>query len=212
VGGQRSERRKWIHCFQDVTAVFFVVPLSGYDCCLAEERDANQMQESILLFDSICNSRWFTRTSMVGFQQKKPKGTYLTDLFFLDSLPEQGGYLPPQDLSELRSTLLSRLSRWVPHLKHLPSTTHLFHSAGADDFIAARNYFRQRFLRLNRSKVKQVYPAYTNATDPVLLKVVMASVTDIIISTHLRDSERFPFTRVCLHLLIHNLYMAALPM
>lgn len=98
-------------------------------------------------------------------------------------------------------------------MKHLPSTTHLFHSAGADDdFIAARNYFRQRFLRLNRSKVKQVYPAYTNATDPVLLKVVMASVTDIIISTHLRDSERFPFTRACLHLLIHNLYMAALPM
>jgi hypothetical protein len=30
VGGQRSERRKWIHCFQDVTAVLFLVGLSGY--------------------------------------------------------------------------------------------------------------------------------------------------------------------------------------
>lgn len=31
VGGQRSERRKWIHCFQDVTAVLFLVGLSGYN-------------------------------------------------------------------------------------------------------------------------------------------------------------------------------------
>jgi hypothetical protein len=37
VGGQKSERRKWIHCFQDVTAILFLVSLSGYDQCLVEE-------------------------------------------------------------------------------------------------------------------------------------------------------------------------------
>lgn len=37
-GGQKSERRKWIHCFQDVTAILFLVSLSGYDQCLVEER------------------------------------------------------------------------------------------------------------------------------------------------------------------------------
>ncbi|KAF8177569.1 G-protein alpha subunit-domain-containing protein, partial [Mycena galopus ATCC 62051] len=40
VGGQKSERRKWIHCFQDVTAIFFIASLSGYDQCLIENRDA----------------------------------------------------------------------------------------------------------------------------------------------------------------------------
>jgi hypothetical protein len=40
VGGQKSERRKWIHCFQDVTSILFLVSLSGYDQCLVEDRDA----------------------------------------------------------------------------------------------------------------------------------------------------------------------------
>ena len=37
VGGQRSERRKWIQCFDDVKAVLFVVALNGYDMTLFED-------------------------------------------------------------------------------------------------------------------------------------------------------------------------------
>lgn len=40
VGGQRSERKKWIHCFENVTAVLFLVSLAGYDQCLVEDKDA----------------------------------------------------------------------------------------------------------------------------------------------------------------------------
>lgn len=29
VGGQRSERKKWIHCFEGVTAIIFCVAMSG---------------------------------------------------------------------------------------------------------------------------------------------------------------------------------------
>ena len=38
VGGQRSERKKWIHCFEDVTAILFFVALSAYDLGLREEQ------------------------------------------------------------------------------------------------------------------------------------------------------------------------------
>jgi type IV secretory pathway TrbD component len=37
VGGQRSERKKWIHCFEGVTAIIFIVALSEYDLTLAED-------------------------------------------------------------------------------------------------------------------------------------------------------------------------------
>jgi hypothetical protein len=40
VGGQRSERKKWIHCFEGVTAVLFMAAISGYDQCLVEDKDA----------------------------------------------------------------------------------------------------------------------------------------------------------------------------
>jgi hypothetical protein len=31
VGGQQNERKKWIHCFDDVSAVLFIAALSEYD-------------------------------------------------------------------------------------------------------------------------------------------------------------------------------------
>ena len=74
VGGQRSERKKWIHCFEDVTAIIFCVALSAYDLLLAEDEETNRMHESMRLFDSICNNTWFRSTSMILFLNK-------TDLF-----------------------------------------------------------------------------------------------------------------------------------
>ncbi|KAB0801308.1 hypothetical protein PPYR_05662 [Photinus pyralis] len=71
VGGQRSERKKWIHCFEGVTAIIFCVALSGYDLVLAEDEEMNRMVESMKLFDSICNSKWFVSTSIILFLNKK---------------------------------------------------------------------------------------------------------------------------------------------
>ncbi|KAI9477133.1 guanine nucleotide binding protein, alpha subunit [Zychaea mexicana] len=74
VGGQRSERKKWIHCFENVTSVIFMVAISEYDQVLIEDESVNRMDEALTLFDSICNSRWFEKTSIILFLNK-------TDLF-----------------------------------------------------------------------------------------------------------------------------------
>ena len=39
VGGQRSERRKWIHCFDNVTSIIFLAVLSEYDQVLIESNN-----------------------------------------------------------------------------------------------------------------------------------------------------------------------------
>ncbi|KAF7373071.1 Heterotrimeric G-protein alpha subunit [Mycena sanguinolenta] len=73
VGPLRSERRKWIHCFESVTSIIFCTALSDYDQVLLEERGLvrfpflHRMHESLVLFDSIVNSRWFMRTSIILF-------------------------------------------------------------------------------------------------------------------------------------------------
>jgi len=70
VGGQRNERKKWIHCFENVTAVLFVAAISEYDQVLYEDEQTNRMHEALNLFDEICNSRWFRSTSMILFLNK----------------------------------------------------------------------------------------------------------------------------------------------
>lgn len=71
VGGQRTERKKWIHCFEGVTAVLFCVALSEYDQKLLEDDETNRMMESLSLFQEICHVQWFTETSIILFLNKK---------------------------------------------------------------------------------------------------------------------------------------------
>jgi guanine nucleotide-binding protein G(i) subunit alpha len=71
VGGQRSERKKWLHCFDSVDAVVFVVAMSEYDQVLSEDKSVNRMKESLKLFSTICNIKWFRKASMLLFLNKK---------------------------------------------------------------------------------------------------------------------------------------------
>ncbi|EPE09889.1 guanine nucleotide-binding protein alpha-3 subunit [Ophiostoma piceae UAMH 11346] len=103
VGGQRSERKKWIHCFEDVTSIIFCVALSEYDQVLLEESSQNRMMESLLLFDSVVNSRWFMRTSIILFLNKvdifkqklsrSPLGNYFQDYSGGDDTNKAAKYL-----------------------------------------------------------------------------------------------------------------------
>jgi len=70
VGGQRSERKKWIHCFEGVQCLLFMAALSGYDQCLVEDVHANQMHEALMLFESLVNGEWFKDKPIILFLNK----------------------------------------------------------------------------------------------------------------------------------------------
>jgi len=70
VGGQKSERKKWIHVFQDVSALVYTVALSEYDLVLSEDGKTNRMQDSLQLFKSVVNNKWFFDTPTILFFNK----------------------------------------------------------------------------------------------------------------------------------------------
>lgn len=76
VGGMRSQRKKWIHAFEDVDSIVFTVDTSAYCRKLFEDERVNRMLEQLVLWDSVANNRWFMKTNFVLMFTK------------VDSLPE----------------------------------------------------------------------------------------------------------------------------
>eukprot|EP00128_Syssomonas_multiformis_P005471 Colp12_sorted_trinity150504_noHs@6699 len=70
VGGQRSERRKWLQCFSDTTAIIFIVAISEYDQVLREDNKTNRLREALSLFGSIWTNKWLDTVSIILFQNK----------------------------------------------------------------------------------------------------------------------------------------------
>ncbi|KAM9307360.1 guanine nucleotide-binding protein subunit alpha-14-like [Pholidichthys leucotaenia] len=70
VGGQRSERKKWIHCFENITTLIFLTAISEYDQTLYESKDINRLSESLALFKTIISSTWFQESSTILFLNK----------------------------------------------------------------------------------------------------------------------------------------------
>ncbi|OUC40533.1 g-protein alpha subunit [Trichinella nativa] len=100
VGGQRDERRKWIQCFNDVTAVIFVCASSSYNMVLLEDKTVNRLRESLSLFKSIWNNRWLKTISVILFLNKQDllaekikSGRHKLEDYF----PEYSNYLIPSD-------------------------------------------------------------------------------------------------------------------
>ncbi|KAI5393536.1 guanine nucleotide-binding protein subunit alpha, variant 2 [Lathyrus oleraceus] len=70
VGGQRNERRKWIHLFEGVSAVIFCVAISEYDQTLFEDENKNRMMETKELFEWVLKQQCFEKTSFMLFLNK----------------------------------------------------------------------------------------------------------------------------------------------
>lgn len=70
VGGQRNERKKWIHLFEGVTAVIFCAAISEYNQTLFEDETKNRMMETKELFDWVLKQACFEKTSFMLFLNK----------------------------------------------------------------------------------------------------------------------------------------------
>ncbi|XP_054908706.1 guanine nucleotide-binding protein subunit alpha-11-like [Poeciliopsis prolifica] len=87
VGGQRSQRKKWIHSFENVTSIIFLAALNEYDQVLYESQTDNRLRESLDLFKTLISSHWFKKSSTILFLnktdllQEKIKTSHLASYF-----------------------------------------------------------------------------------------------------------------------------------
>jgi len=96
VGGQRSERKKWVRCFENVTAVLYVVAISEYDQLCYEDNETNRVIEALDLFEDIANSEWFADIDIILFLNKKDllreKVKTISPQNFFSEYKGDGGY------------------------------------------------------------------------------------------------------------------------
>ena len=134
VGGQRSERKKWIHCFDNVTAIMFVVSIAEYDQVLEEDGVTNRMMESMELFENIVNNTYFKKKSFIVFFNKKDLfEKKIQDKSIKDTFPEYTGdpksftesseYLVKAYLGKNRGECSER--SMYPHLTTATDTEHV---------------------------------------------------------------------------------------
>jgi len=95
VGGQRSERRKWLRCFSEVTAVIFIAALDEYDKVLDEDGRTSRLKESLDTFRDLLNQDYFVKKKVILFLNrydlfKKKISVAPLHKFFEEISPEEG--------------------------------------------------------------------------------------------------------------------------
>jgi len=70
VGGTRSARASWFSYFDDVDAIIFLAPISCFNETLTEDRKVNRLEDSYLLWRTVCSSKLLARTQIILFLNK----------------------------------------------------------------------------------------------------------------------------------------------
>ncbi|KAF5335495.1 hypothetical protein D9611_012203 [Ephemerocybe angulata] len=70
VGGSRTGRNAWIPFFEGVNAIIFLAPLSTFDERLLEDSRINRLEDSFLLWRTVCSSPLLANASLILFMNK----------------------------------------------------------------------------------------------------------------------------------------------
>ncbi|XP_054843566.1 guanine nucleotide-binding protein subunit alpha-14-like [Eublepharis macularius] len=158
VGGPRSERRKWIHYFESVTSVIFLVALSEYNQVLAECDNENRMEESKALFKTIIAYTWFLSSSVILFLNEK------------DLLEEK----------IMHSHLINYFPQFTEPKQDVKAAEEFILS-----YIIEIYYF-ELYQDQNPDKEKAIYSHFMCTTDTENIRFVFAAVMDTILQLNLR--------------------------
>lgn len=149
VGGQRSERRKWINCFDGVRAIFWVSNLAGYDKVLFEDKSINRMHEDLDLFKETLKTPAFKDTPIFLFFNKKD----LFDISIQSSnidlcFPE---YTGPQEADAAQQYIAEQFQEALPPGKTI-EMVHFLSAKKKDEVKGAFERVKDYLIAQNRKR------------------------------------------------------------
>ncbi|EIW63048.1 G-protein alpha subunit [Trametes versicolor FP-101664 SS1] len=65
VGGQRSQRASWASYFEDVNAMMFLCPMSGFNQRLSEDKSVNRLYDSMELWETVCRNKLLGKATFI---------------------------------------------------------------------------------------------------------------------------------------------------
>ncbi|KAF8970479.1 guanine nucleotide binding protein, alpha subunit [Flammula alnicola] len=156
VGGSRSQRPTWAPFFDDVDAIIFLAPISGFDQVLSEDRTVNRLEDSVLLWKAVCSSKLLANVDLVLFLNKC-------------------------DILEKKLNSGTRLAKYVRSYGDRPN-----------DLDNVSKYLRGKFSAIHREyspNPRKFYAFCTSVTDTATTVGIIASVRDMVIRQHLKQSK-----------------------
>jgi len=153
VGGQRSERRKWLHCFDNCYAVIYICAIDEYDGkVLEEDHSVDRLEESIKLFNRLIHSMSFHNVPFILFLNK------------IDLFEEKLKNFPLESLTEKYPDF----NKFKKRCKE------------SGDVKIGIEYFSQKFRDVSNGKTLYIFE--TNSIDEDQCQKVLVALTDYVLS------------------------------
>ncbi|EEB92938.1 hypothetical protein MPER_08476, partial [Moniliophthora perniciosa FA553] len=149
-------QESWVPFFDDVDAIIFLAPISGFDQVLAEDRTINRLEDSVLLWKSVCSNKLLANVDLVLFLNKC-------------------------DILEQKLSSGVRLAKYIRSYGDRPN-----------DMENVSKYLRSKFSAIHREyspHPRKFYAFCTSVTDTATTAGIIASVRDMVIRQHLKQSK-----------------------
>ncbi|KAF8632165.1 hypothetical protein AX17_004906 [Amanita inopinata Kibby_2008] len=156
VGGSRSQVATWAPFFDDVDAIIFLAPISGFDQVLAEDKTVNRLEDSVLLWRDVCSNKFLANVDLILFLNKC-------------------------DILEAKLTAGTRIAKYVRS-----------YGDRENDFDTVSKYLKSKFSAIHREyspNPRKFYAFCTSVTDTTTTSGIIASVRDMVIRRHLKQSK-----------------------
>mmetsp|Transcript_15514 Transcript_15514/g.17538 ORF Transcript_15514/g.17538 Transcript_15514/m.17538 type:complete len:375 (+) Transcript_15514:452-1576(+) len=177
VGGQRNERRKWIHSFENCTAILFVAAVSEYNQVLFEDNSKNRQEEAVELFQKQLKNDYFLELPFILFLNK------------VDLLREKLARIPFRISSGPDARNMDYQGPDCDVNKKYDTSGDdaefemIFN--GVTEYLRELYVSQQDFDEPRRGAYASIYPHFTNSTDSQNIKRIIVTTKDIILKINL---------------------------